>query len=338
MDSNGGGLQGASNFSKKGGNLHFDKSVLTCHHIQRTFEEIHSERTARLIGLIAHFVYWVTFGHINQLPLDNYHLKQLFISILQCVTQLELQQGEKKRVFTSFVMPMVLLAIRIEVEVIFHNNYPSFMAEQANDTLASRLINGAITEVLDPNLYYSRFSFLESGKDAIDIKSKIAKRTSPSGRQDPNMSPELVGANMPPSALPNGKNKYYTRSTLVKNLIPFPSEGRVRALFGEQPNFSLPKILNKGPRNRTQESGSAGVLAAQDSYMQDQNNRSLMRREDPQYSTMGTLEARHPLASPSADFDYSKLGAEFKNSPNFHSRHYNTNQTNASTTVGRSSP
>lgn len=127
---------------------------------------------------------------------------------------------------------MVLLAIRIEVEVIFHNNYPSFMAEQANDALTSRLINGAITEVLDPNLYYSRFSFLESGKEAIDIKSKIAKKTSP-GRGYNNTSPELVGANMPPSALPNGKNKYYTRSTLVKNLIPFPSEGRVRALFGE---------------------------------------------------------------------------------------------------------
>jgi hypothetical protein len=42
----------------------------------------------------------------------------------------------------------------------------------------------------------------------------------------------MIGANMP-SVLPNVKNKYYTRSTLVKNLIPYPSEGRVRALFGE---------------------------------------------------------------------------------------------------------
>ena len=54
-----------SNSRNNNGSLHFDKSVLTCHHITKTFEEIHSERTARLIGLIAHFVYWVTFGHIN---------------------------------------------------------------------------------------------------------------------------------------------------------------------------------------------------------------------------------------------------------------------------------
>lgn len=86
---------------------------------------------------------------------------------------------EKKRVFANFVMPMVLLAIRIEIEVIFKNNYPSFMSDEENDNLAMRLINGAITEVLDPKLYYSRFSFLESGKEAIDLKSKMSKKTSP---------------------------------------------------------------------------------------------------------------------------------------------------------------
>ena len=31
-------------------------------------------------------------------------------------------------------------------------------------------MNGVITEIFDPNLFFSRFSFLESGKDAVDIK------------------------------------------------------------------------------------------------------------------------------------------------------------------------
>ena len=85
-----------------------------------------------MIGLIAHFVYWVTFGHVNQLPLDNYHLKQLFISILQCVTQLEMK-FDKKRVFANFIMPMVLLAVRIELEVIYKNNYPNFMSDEESE-------------------------------------------------------------------------------------------------------------------------------------------------------------------------------------------------------------
>lgn len=40
-------------------------------------------------------------------------------------------------------------------------------------------MNGAITEILDPKIYYSRFSFLESGKEAIDLKHKMAKKGSP---------------------------------------------------------------------------------------------------------------------------------------------------------------
>ncbi len=91
-----------------------------------------------------------------------------------------------------------------------------------------RLLNGAVTEVLDPKIYYSRFSFLESGKEAIDIKYRNNKKKS--SNTEGSVS------------LPNVKNKYYTRSTLVKNLIPFPSEGKVRALFGEAPSFSLPKL------------------------------------------------------------------------------------------------
>jgi hypothetical protein len=75
-----------------------------------------------------------------------------------------------------------------------------------------RLINGTVTEVLDPNIFYSRLSFLESGKDALDIKSNLNKGKPQNGYK-----------------LPNIQNKFYTRSTLIKNLIPLPSEGKVRA-------------------------------------------------------------------------------------------------------------
>ena len=70
---------------------------------------------------------------------------------------------------------MALLAIRIEIENIFKNNYPRFMEDEEMSATTLRLINGAITEVLDPKIYYSRFSFLESGKEAIDLKHKMSK-------------------------------------------------------------------------------------------------------------------------------------------------------------------
>jgi hypothetical protein len=111
--------------------------------------------------------------------------------------------------FATFVMPMVLLAIRVEMEVILKMNYPSFMEDPTNEQITMQSVNGVITELLDPQIYYSRFSFLESGKDAIDIKSAMAVK-------------RHVGVK---------KNQHYTRSALIKNLIPQPSDGRVRSLF-----------------------------------------------------------------------------------------------------------
>ena len=65
---------------------------------------------------------------------------------------------------------MILLAIRVEMKVILKVNYPRFMDDKTNEEITMRSINCVITELLDPKIYYSRFSFLESGKDAIDLK------------------------------------------------------------------------------------------------------------------------------------------------------------------------
>lgn len=55
--------------------LHYATKQISQQHIDMTFAEIQSDRIARLTGLVSHFVYWCVFGHINQMPLDEYHLK-----------------------------------------------------------------------------------------------------------------------------------------------------------------------------------------------------------------------------------------------------------------------
>lgn len=48
--------------------------------IEEIKRELRDERLARMIGLIAHLVYWNVFGdRLNPLPLDTYHKKLLFI-------------------------------------------------------------------------------------------------------------------------------------------------------------------------------------------------------------------------------------------------------------------
>ena len=69
--------------------LHFLKQTLDEALITQTFDEIRSERLAKLIGLCCHFSYWCVFGRFNAIPIDEYHLKQLFISMLQTMSQIE---------------------------------------------------------------------------------------------------------------------------------------------------------------------------------------------------------------------------------------------------------
>ena len=82
-----------------------------------------------------------------------------------------------------------------------------------------KLINDLITQLIDPNIFYSRFSFFESGRDAITIKYNKARS----------------------AAHQSTCAKFFTRSALVSNLIPNPSEGKIRALFGTGRNAILAK-------------------------------------------------------------------------------------------------
>ena len=185
-------------------------------------------------------------------------------------------------------MPMILLAIRVEMEVILKVNYPQFMDVKTNEERTMRFVNGVITELLDPKIYYSRFSFLESGKEAIDKKFVMStKNTAKSGPQE------------------DKKGKYYTRSALVKNLIPKPSDGRVRALFKDMPQSSLARAGQaslyssttklpyrstsnanyhsaSAPRKSTLNSSAMHVIDDEQSFMMQNNDQSAEQEKEVQ--------------------------------------------------------
>lgn len=95
---------------------------------------------------------------------------------------------------------------------------------------AIRKMNGIITEILDPNLYYSRISFLESGKEAIDLKYEIGKG-------------KAIGEGN--FKLPSISSLFYTRSTLVKNLFETPTDGNIRKRFSDNSKNFKTSIRNK---------------------------------------------------------------------------------------------
>jgi hypothetical protein len=55
--------------------MHSKKPTLKEENIKLAKTRLQHESTSKLIGLIAHLVYWNLFGHMNRLPLDTYHRK-----------------------------------------------------------------------------------------------------------------------------------------------------------------------------------------------------------------------------------------------------------------------
>lgn len=113
--------------------------------IETAKKEIQLEWTARMVGLLAHLTYWNTFGQFNKMPLDMYHRKQLFVSIAEIKTYWEKKYNSKsegrRKVFYTFILPMLVLAARIEIELIYKNSYPDFFADAVQEKLALKMIN-----------------------------------------------------------------------------------------------------------------------------------------------------------------------------------------------------
>ena len=159
---------------KQVNSLEAAKPKLTHKNITAAQKEIQKTSSSKLIGLVAHLAYWNVFGHFNKLPLDLYHRRQIFISFSTLRDQLNAKY-HGLRSYYIFMTPMLILALRLEIEVIFKNQYPKFFAEEHHEKNAMKLINDLITQLLDPNLLFSRFSFFESGRDAINIKYHRSK-------------------------------------------------------------------------------------------------------------------------------------------------------------------
>jgi len=122
-------------------NLALDAAAppLTDEMINDAKDEITSNETAKLIGLIVHLAYWSVYGHLNPMPLDKYHIKQLFISICQIQQAYESKYVGQK-VFVSFIMPMIVLAIRIEVELIFKNSFRVFFSKAQHSEVSTPIL------------------------------------------------------------------------------------------------------------------------------------------------------------------------------------------------------
>lgn len=168
-------------------------------HLKATLQQIDTENNARLIGIVAHFCYWTIFGHLHSISISNEQRQQMFVTILHLF--------HEKSSKIPFYKSLLILVIRIISENIFVNSYKQFFSVPSQLQIANMKIQGVITKLFDPEGYFSRFSFLESGMDALGLQSKTKSKMS---------------------------SKYFSTSSMVKSLFPYPQHPRTRALFAKK--------------------------------------------------------------------------------------------------------
>lgn len=67
--------------ASKGAQNQFEVPRISEQAIGLALRKAQEDTTAKLVGLIAHLAYWLIFGHMNSLPLDSFHTKQMFVNI-----------------------------------------------------------------------------------------------------------------------------------------------------------------------------------------------------------------------------------------------------------------
>ena len=71
------------------GRLHYMKTKLKESQVKFAFNQLKSDSVAKLVGIMAHFVYWSVFGGFNQLPIDAYHMEKMLKTILEQLKNVE---------------------------------------------------------------------------------------------------------------------------------------------------------------------------------------------------------------------------------------------------------
>lgn len=145
---------------------------------------------------------------MQEIPMDESRRRQLFTKIQQILKEINAKHNQSRK-FIILFMPILVIAIRRNIDIIFKCNYPLLFSSAKFNTIAMNHMTLILNSLLDPNMLYSRFSLVPP-----DTKAKRPKA---------NAS----------SRLKQIRGLIYTNSALVNSLLERRSEGKVRARFVE---------------------------------------------------------------------------------------------------------
>jgi hypothetical protein len=150
-------------------------------------EQLVTEESVRLVGLLAHFLYWVVLEHIHdpaqRLPDQSKQSMVLTIQELWSLIQAPARQrlGRRGELLSkdgpagiSFVIPAFMLALKRGVEWCFQQTYPFITSEPVSNTQLVDQINIMFMRLFDPDCLYASFGSILASRRAISLWTKLS--------------------------------------------------------------------------------------------------------------------------------------------------------------------
>lgn len=133
----------------------------------------------RLIGLLAHLLYWLAFGcckRPGEPRMGEHAIQGLCASAHELWVAIERKHRDAS-LGSTLAMPCVLLTLKTGVERAFEHQYPSLFDETTGEwglrqELLAR-INTLIMRLFDPDGTFARFGRLDGSGEAIALSKKL---------------------------------------------------------------------------------------------------------------------------------------------------------------------
>lgn len=122
-----------------------------------------SAEAVRLTGLLTHFLYWRLLGHLHSEAnrLQERQRVSLLLTIQEQWSCLTAAYSESP-VGVGFVIPVLLLSLKLAIEGIFSSRYPMLFEDPQPGSQLVAAINIVCMQLLDPDCAFARFAALDA--------------------------------------------------------------------------------------------------------------------------------------------------------------------------------
>ena len=146
--------------------------------IIKIYKIFHSMEFYRLVSLTLSLIYWIVFGHKNNIQIDKNTKEYLYLKLLSQIDLINSKVSNIKLLSKVFV-PLEIIIIRIEVDNYLSRKFIHLFDEKfpQNKEKIMIIINNIITEIFDKHVYMNSFETICGSRD--DFNKKFIKNLLP---------------------------------------------------------------------------------------------------------------------------------------------------------------